>query len=103
VRTILINDTNKAFEACDAIFTPSTIQKAVKFGESVSEECDIFTTMCNLGGLPGISVPCGFAGSGMPIGVHFTGPRLSDALLLKTARAFEKISEWDISNIPELK
>lgn len=103
VRTILINDTNKAFEACDIIFTPSTTEKAVKFGQPVSEECDIFTTMCNLGGLPGISVPCGFSEDGMPIGVHFAGRRLSDALVLKAAHAFEKISEWDVNKLPEIK
>ena len=103
IRTVLINDTKKAFEACDVIFTPSTLEKAVKFGEPVSEECDIFTTMCNLGGLPGISVPCGLSADSMPMGVHFTAPRLADALVLKAARAFEKISEWDISKIPEIK
>ena len=103
VRTILINDTHKAFEACDVIFTPTTIEKAVKFGQPVSENCDIFTSMGNLGGLPGISVPCGFSRDGMPMGVHFTGPRLSDALVLKAAHAFEKISEWDITKIPEIK
>jgi len=102
-RAVLINDVNKAFKTCDTVFTPSTIQKAVKFGQPVSKECDIFTAICNLAGLPGISVPCGFSRDNMPVGVHFAGQRLSDALILKTANAFEKISEWDIEKIPEIK
>ncbi|MCL2143922.1 MAG: Asp-tRNA(Asn)/Glu-tRNA(Gln) amidotransferase subunit GatA [Endomicrobia bacterium] len=90
VRTLLINQLNAAFEKCDAIFSPTTLHMPVKFGESVSRECDIFTMVSNLGGLPGISVPCGMSKSGMPIGVHFTGPRLSDARILKIANAYEK-------------
>ncbi|MCL2335166.1 MAG: Asp-tRNA(Asn)/Glu-tRNA(Gln) amidotransferase subunit GatA [Endomicrobia bacterium] len=102
VRTVLINDLNKAFTACDFIFSPATLQMPVKFGQQVSEECDIFTTVSNLGGLPGISVPCGFSRSGMPMGVHFTGPRLSDAKILQAARAFERVSEWDINRFPKI-
>ena len=102
VRALLINDLNKAFESCDFIFTPTTLQMPVKFGEKLSKECDIFSTVSNLGGLPGISVPCGFSKSRMPIGVHFTGPRVSDAKILKTANAFEKISGWDVNKFPEI-
>ncbi len=102
VRTLLINEVNGAFKKCDVIFTPSTLQMPVKFGESVSEECDIFTTMCNLAGLPGISVPCGFSKDGMPVGVHFAGPRLSDAKLLQIAHAYEKVAGFDLNKYPKI-
>jgi aspartyl-tRNA(Asn)/glutamyl-tRNA(Gln) amidotransferase subunit A len=101
VRTLLINQIIEAYKECDFIFSPATLQMPVKFGEVLREECDIFLTAANLAGLPGITVPCGFTSIGIPMGVHFMGARFSDAKLFKVARAFEKISEFDISKYPK--
>lgn len=102
VRTLLINQLNDAYKKCDVIFTPSTLQMPVKFGGELPEECDIFLIAANLGGLPGITVPCSFVDPGLPMGVHFMGPRLSDAELFKFAAAWERISGFDSSRYPEL-
>ncbi|MDR0977997.1 MAG: Asp-tRNA(Asn)/Glu-tRNA(Gln) amidotransferase subunit GatA [Endomicrobium sp.] len=102
VRTLLINQISHAFQVCDFIFTPATLQMPVKFGEVLSEECDIFLIAANLAGLPGITVPCNFTNTGMPMGVHFMGSRFSDAELFKTARSFEKISGFDTNRYPLL-
>ncbi|MDR1196110.1 MAG: Asp-tRNA(Asn)/Glu-tRNA(Gln) amidotransferase subunit GatA [Endomicrobium sp.] len=102
VRTLLINDLNKAFSECDFIFSPSTLQMPVKFGEELPEECDIFLIAANLGGFPGITVPCGFTKNRMPMGVHFMGKRFSDAKLFQAAHAFEKISGFDMSQYPKI-
>lgn len=102
VRTLLINQFKEALNKCDFIFSPTTLQMPVKFGGKISKESDTFTIASNLVGLPGISLPCGFSEQGMPIGVHFTGKRFSDAEILKVAGAFEKISGWDINNIPKI-
>jgi aspartyl-tRNA(Asn)/glutamyl-tRNA(Gln) amidotransferase subunit A len=45
-------------------------------------------------GLPTISVPCGFSGSGLPIGIQITGPRLGEPRVLALASAFERATEW---------
>lgn len=103
VRTLLINQINAAFGKCDALFTPSVLRMPVKFGEPLSGESDIFTIAANLCGLPGISVPCALSETGMPIGVHFAGARLSDGKLLQIANAFERISGWDIKKYPEIR
>lgn len=103
VRTLLINQLNDAFGFCDLIFSPTTLHMPVKFGETISEECDIFTTAANLGGLPGISVPCARTKAGMPVGVHFMGARMSDAKVLQVAAAFEKLAGWDGGVFPEIK
>ncbi|MDR2436483.1 MAG: Asp-tRNA(Asn)/Glu-tRNA(Gln) amidotransferase subunit GatA [Endomicrobium sp.] len=100
VRTLLINQITEAYKKCDFIFSPTTLEMPVKFGEVLSEECDIFLIAANLAGLPGITVPCSFTSTGMPMGVHFMGSRFSDVKLFKVARAFEKISEFDISKYP---
>jgi aspartyl-tRNA(Asn)/glutamyl-tRNA(Gln) amidotransferase subunit A len=102
VRTLLINQITEAYKKCDFIFSPATLQMPVKFGEKLSEECDVFLTVANLAGLPGITVPCSFTSSGMPMGVHFMGPRFSDAKLFQIADAFERISGFDIDKYPNL-
>ncbi len=102
VRTLLINQIIDAYKKCDFIFSPATLQMPVKFGEKLSEECDIFLTAANLAGLPGITVPCSFTSSGMPMGVHFMGSRFSDAKLFQIADAFERISGFDINKYPNL-
>jgi aspartyl-tRNA(Asn)/glutamyl-tRNA(Gln) amidotransferase subunit A len=101
VRTLLINDLDNAFSQCDFIFSPATLEMPVKFGGSLSEECDLFLIAANLGGFPGITVPCSFMSSGLPMGVHFMGRRLSDAKLLQVAAAYEKISGFDSEKFPE--
>jgi aspartyl-tRNA(Asn)/glutamyl-tRNA(Gln) amidotransferase subunit A len=102
VRTLLINQISDAYKKCDFIFSPTTLQMPVKFGEKLSKECDIFLIAANLIGLPGITVPCSFTSSGMPMGVHFMGPRFSDAKLFQIADAFERISGFDINKYPNI-
>ncbi|MDR0956567.1 MAG: Asp-tRNA(Asn)/Glu-tRNA(Gln) amidotransferase subunit GatA [Endomicrobium sp.] len=102
VRTLLINQLTDAYKKCDFIFTPATLQMPVRFGNVLPEECDIFLIAANLAGLPGITVPCSFTSSGMPMGVHFMGPRFSDQKLFKMASAFEKISNFNIDKYPIL-
>ena len=44
---------------------------------------DVFTLSCNLAGLPGISVPCGFVDRGLPIGAQLLGKPLDEATLFR--------------------
>lgn len=43
----------------------------------------------NLGGLPAVSVPCGFAPGSLPVGLQLIGCVTDEALLLRIAHAFE--------------
>lgn len=75
VRTLIRNDFEHAFESVDAILAPTSPTTAFKVGEKASDPLsmylsDIFTINVNLAGLPGISVPCGFASDGMPVGLQ---------------------------------
>ncbi|MFF2244372.1 amidase [Arthrobacter sp. NPDC058130] len=47
----------------------------------------------NLTGMPGVSVPCGFA-SGQPVGLHIMGPEHADAAVLAIAHAYERATQW---------
>ena len=65
VRTLIRKDFLKAFEKVDAIVTPTTPTAAFKIGEKSDDPLqmylsDIFTISCNLAGICGLSVPCGF-------------------------------------------
>src|SRR5258708_26817328 len=48
----------------------------------------------NVWGLPAISVPCGFAQSGLPIGLQIAGPHWREDLVLRLAHAYEQATAW---------
>jgi len=55
---------------------------------------DIYTISLNLAGLPGISIPCGFTRTGLPIGLQIIGQPFREADLLAVARAYEQAHDW---------
>jgi aspartyl-tRNA(Asn)/glutamyl-tRNA(Gln) amidotransferase subunit A len=55
---------------------------------------DIYTISCNLAGLPGLSIPCGFTKAGLPIGLHLMTPHFEEEKLLRVARMHEKATQW---------
>src|SRR5438477_12402588 len=94
VRTLLRQDFANAFAKCDAILTPTAPTPAFLFGEKVNDPLamylnDIYTVTANLAGIPGISVPCGVSGDGLPIGLQLLGPNWSEALLFRLAQAYQ--------------
>jgi aspartyl-tRNA(Asn)/glutamyl-tRNA(Gln) amidotransferase subunit A len=54
---------------------------------------DIYTIGANLAGLPGLSIPCGFAG-GLPVGLQLIGPHFSEGLLLNAAHRYQLETDW---------
>jgi aspartyl-tRNA(Asn)/glutamyl-tRNA(Gln) amidotransferase subunit A len=54
----------------------------------------MFTLPANLAGLPGISVPAGFDGNGLPIGLQLLGPRFREDVLLSVAHAYQQVTDW---------
>jgi len=55
---------------------------------------DIYTIGVNLAGLPGISIPCGFSSSGLPIGLQVIGQPFRETELLAVAGAYEARTDW---------
>jgi len=100
VRTLIRNDFLKAFETVDAIVTPTTPTAAFKAGEKSGDPLqmylsDIFTISCNLGGISGLSLPCGFTKSPkLPIGLQLLGKPFGEESLLKIAHAYEQATPW---------
>ena len=98
VRTLIRQDFLKAYEEVDALITPTSPTPAFKLGAKADPLalylCDIYTIGANLAGLPGISLPCGFASSGLPIGLQLIGQPFEEANLLSIAHAYEQAHEW---------
>jgi len=116
VRTLIRNDFLKAFESVDAIVTPTTPTAAFKIGEKSDDPLqmylsDIFTISCNLAGICGISVPCGFTGTyplstinnppsailhqpRLPIGLQLLGKPFGEETILRIAHAYEQSTTW---------
>ena len=95
VRRLIRRDFDRAFETCDVILGPTSPTPAFKLGERTDDPLamylsDIYTIACNLAGIAGISIPCGFTGDGLPTGLQLLGPAFSEADLLRTARMFER-------------
>jgi len=94
VRALIKGDFDKAFKCCDVIVTPTTPTPAFKIGEKTDDPLqmylsDIFTLSANLAGIPGISVPCGFTGNGLPIGLQFLAAPFEEGKLIQAAAAYE--------------
>jgi len=98
VRTLIVADFKKAFQACDVIVTPVAPTPAFEIGENVDDPLkmylsDIFTLSANLAGIPGLSVPCGFSSDGLPIGLQILGKHFDEGKILKVGYSFEQATE----------
>jgi len=100
VRTLIRQDFLKAFETVDAILTPTSPTAAFKIGEKADDPLqmylsDIFTISCNLAGLCGLVVPCGFTVSPkLPLGLQLLGPPFGEETLLRLGHAYEQATPW---------
>ena len=61
---------------------------------------DVFTLPCNLAGLPGLSLPCGFTRAGLPVGLQLLGRWWDEAGLLAAARAYERTHDFSAAAPP---
>jgi aspartyl-tRNA(Asn)/glutamyl-tRNA(Gln) amidotransferase subunit A len=101
VRTLIRKDFETVFEECDVIVTPTYPTSAFKIGEKVNDPLnmylsDIFTIPANLAGIPAISLPCGFTGEGLPIGLQLLSNSFQEEKLIQVAAAYEQESRWHL-------
>jgi len=99
VRTLIVNDYDRAFERADLVAMPTSPTGAFPLGERVADPlqmylADVFTVSANLAGLPAVSVPCGFTTGRLPVGLQLTGRRFDESTMLRVADAYERDTEW---------
>lgn len=98
VRTLILEDYEKAFQKVDAIITPTSPTLPWKLGEKVDDPLamylsDVFTVTANIAGIPGLAVPTGFI-DGLPVGMQILGKHFSEDLLFKVGNFYEQAHDF---------
>jgi aspartyl-tRNA(Asn)/glutamyl-tRNA(Gln) amidotransferase subunit A len=99
VRTLIARDFDAAFQRCDVILTPTAPSAAFAIGEKADDPIamylnDVFTVPVNLAGLPGISVPAGLSGDGLPLGLQVIGRAFDEETMLRVAEIVERAAAF---------
>jgi len=102
IRALILKDFTDAFKDVDVVLTPSTPSAAFgleeKFDDPVAMYLnDVFTVTVNLAGLPGISVPAGVDGRGLPLGLQLIGRAFDEETVLKAGRAIERAASFTLA------
>ena len=101
LRRLIAQDFTTAFEQCDVIMGPTSPTTAFKIGEKAADPVqmylsDIYTIAVNLAGLPGMSIPCGFDTSGLPVGLQIIGNYFREAQMLGVAHQYQLATDWHL-------
>ena len=99
VRRLIRNDFDAAFRDVDVIAGPVTPTTAFRTGELSNDPlamylADVYTSVANLAGIPGMSIPAGYSQAGLPIGLQLLAPPLEEDRLLRAARMYERETDW---------
>lgn len=99
VRRLIRNDFDEAFKKVDFVVGPTTPSPAFKIGEKSNDPLslyleDLYTVTANLAGIPGLSHPCGFTKSGLPIGLQLQGRPFDEERMLQAAHMFQQATDW---------
>jgi len=100
VRALIQKDFNDAYQTVDAILTPTAPSAAFAIGENQDDPIkmylnDVFTVPASLAGLPGISVPVGLSGDGLPLGLQILGKAFDEETVLKVGGVLEQAAGFD--------
>ncbi|MCE9633097.1 MAG: Asp-tRNA(Asn)/Glu-tRNA(Gln) amidotransferase subunit GatA [Methylophilales bacterium] len=104
IRRLIAQDFEAAFNQCDVIMGPSAPGTAFKIGEKADDPVsmylqDIYTIAVNLAGLPGMSIPAGFANK-LPVGLQIIGNYFDEARMLNVAHQYQQATDWH-TKMPE--
>ncbi len=107
VRTLIKNDFDKVFGGFDCIVAPTSPTPAFRLGEKSGDPLkmylsDIYTISANLAGIPAISLPCGFTGEGLPVGMQIMAGHFMEEKIFKLAYAYEQAVSVKDKRRPEL-
>src|SRR5690606_17253055 len=102
IRRLIAQDFEKAFKQCDIILGPTAPGTAFRAGEKTNDPVamyleDLYTIAVNLAGLPGMSIPAGFAGvdgKQLPVGLQIIGNYFDEARMLGIGHAYQQVTDW---------
>jgi aspartyl-tRNA(Asn)/glutamyl-tRNA(Gln) amidotransferase subunit A len=107
-RTKIFRQIQGWFETCDLIVTPTLTRTALPIDDDFFAPIEIagkpidtarkawypYTHPFNLSGNPAVTLPCGWARDGLPVGLQIVGPLMEDARVLRAAALFETAQPW---------
>ena len=101
LRGSIVKAFKEAYQSCDVIIAPTVPTTAFKKGSAISDPIetyltDICTVPVNIAGLPGVSIPCGFDKSGMPIGMQLIGDTFCESTILNAAWQYENAAGAEV-------
>ena len=107
VRTVIKNAYDELFKKYDLLLTPTSPTTAFKIGEKTSNPlemylADICTVPVNIGGLPGMNIPCALDSKGLPIGFQLIGKAFDEETIFRAAYTYEQNSNFK-ENKPTFK
>jgi aspartyl-tRNA(Asn)/glutamyl-tRNA(Gln) amidotransferase subunit A len=99
VRRLIRGDYDQAFGEVDFVVGPTTPSPAFKLGEKTDDPLsmyleDLYTVTTNLAGIGGLSLPCGFTKSGLPIGLQMQCRPFDEERLLAAAAMYQRATDW---------
>lgn len=105
VRTLIKQDFETALKQCDVIVAPNSPIPPFKLNEKMGDPLqmylsDIYTISINLAGIPAMSVPCGFTGGGLPVGMQLIGRHFDEESLLNVGHQFQLNTDHHLKQPP---
>jgi aspartyl-tRNA(Asn)/glutamyl-tRNA(Gln) amidotransferase subunit A len=106
VRALVMQQFTDLFKDIDVLAAPVAPHPAFKIGEKVNDPLamykeDVLTVPVNIGGIPGMSVPCGFV-SGLPVGLQLMTGRFTEEKILKVGAAYQTVTDYHLQQPPVL-
>ena len=94
VKALIKQGFDRCFEQTDLLITPAAPTTAYALGAHSDDPIqmylgDIYTVSVNMAGLPGMVMPCGFDGEGLPVGAQLIGPAFGEGSLFRAAHAYQ--------------
>jgi len=101
VRTMIINDFQKAFQKVDLILAPISPILPFKLNEKINDPLSLYlldalTIPANLAGLPAMAVPCGFSKNKLPIGMQLIAPQWHESLIFQLGKLYQSLTNWHL-------
>ncbi len=93
-RALLRRHVERLFHEVDLLISPATPRAANSFDVAVPADTPSYMALANLCGLPALSLPMGFDGSGLPLGLQVMAARFRDPLVLRAGKAYEQATDW---------
>jgi aspartyl-tRNA(Asn)/glutamyl-tRNA(Gln) amidotransferase subunit A len=105
VRTLIKRDFDEVLMEVDAVAGPTSPTPPIRLGEKLEDPLamyllDVYTVSANLAGIPAISIPCGFTGDGLPVGLQLMGAHFEEERLLRIAHAYQTSTDWHTRTPP---